>query len=323
MKNQHKILNDSVKRLDEDLRAVKNKLVDIRGAEKKLSSQIEEVSLENDMTLQDLNRVTKKKEEVLVQHDIMKLEIKKIKNTLGKATDHVYTLENKKNQLEMTMQEREKEIQVHRDVLLAEHKAIEDERHKIAIELAERRTKVKNLKIKYESLVQKAHGSDGGTAEHSQAYYVIKAAQDKEELQRKGDELGAKIIKAEKELKAFENSRITLENINIRKKVNYNNKGVSKDEIASKEALEEQVNAASENLSRRRKEIQKLDQEYEQDLRRLTETQNKYETLKDRKMKLEQVMFSMRQELSVNEEKAARAQKSLGLAKTNLQKKKI
>jgi len=58
------------------------------------------------------------------------------------------------------MQEREKEIQVHRDVLLAEQKAIEDERHNIAIELAERKNKVKNLKIKYESLVQKAHGSE-------------------------------------------------------------------------------------------------------------------------------------------------------------------
>ena len=80
----------------------------------------------------------------------------------------------------MTMQEREKEIQVHRDVLLAEHKAIEDERHKIAIELAERKTKVKNLRIKYESLVQKAHGSDGGEAEHTQAYYVIKASQERE-----------------------------------------------------------------------------------------------------------------------------------------------
>ncbi len=56
----------------------------------------------------------------------------------------------------MSMQEREKEILVHRDVLLAEQKAIEDERHRIAIELAERRNKVKNLRIKYESLVQKA-----------------------------------------------------------------------------------------------------------------------------------------------------------------------
>jgi hypothetical protein len=44
------------------------------------------------MTLQALNKITKQKEDVLVQHDIMKLEIKKIKATLGKATDHVYTL---------------------------------------------------------------------------------------------------------------------------------------------------------------------------------------------------------------------------------------
>ena len=45
MKSQHKILNDSVKRLDEDLRAVKSKLGDVKGSEKKLSSQIEELSL--------------------------------------------------------------------------------------------------------------------------------------------------------------------------------------------------------------------------------------------------------------------------------------
>ena len=68
---------------------------------------------------------------------------------MNRATDNVYGLENKKNQLEMSMQEREKEILVHRDVLLAEQKAIEDERHRIAIELAERKNKVKNLRIKY------------------------------------------------------------------------------------------------------------------------------------------------------------------------------
>lgn len=90
------------------------------------------------------------------------------------------------------MQEREKEINVHRDVLKAEYKAAEEERHKIAVELAERLNKVKNLKIKYESFVQKNQASDGNIEtvnEHSQAYYVIKAAQEREELQRKGDEL--------------------------------------------------------------------------------------------------------------------------------------
>ena len=81
----------------------------------------------------------------------------------------------------MSMQEREKEIQVHKDILLAQFKAAEDERHKIAIELAERTNKVKNLRIKYEALVQKSHGGNNqSVAEHSQAYYVIKAAQERE-----------------------------------------------------------------------------------------------------------------------------------------------
>lgn len=78
---------------------------------------------------------------------------------------------------------------------MTENKAAEEERHKIAVELAERKTKVKNLKIKYESLVQKNVASNGeveSVHEHSQAYYVIKAAQEREELQRKGDELNGK-----------------------------------------------------------------------------------------------------------------------------------
>ena len=42
-------------------------------------------------------------------------------------------------------------------------------------------------------------GADGdeGEGEHTQAFYVIKAAQEREELQRQGDELDQKIQKAE------------------------------------------------------------------------------------------------------------------------------
>lgn len=59
---------------------------------------------------------------------------------------------------------------MHKDVLTTEHKAAEEERHKIAVELAERSNRVKNLKIKYESLVQKnkvSNGEAGNVHEHS------------------------------------------------------------------------------------------------------------------------------------------------------------
>ncbi len=44
----------------------------------KLKQIKKELRLENDMTIMDLNKVIKQKEEALVRHDIMKLEIKKI-----------------------------------------------------------------------------------------------------------------------------------------------------------------------------------------------------------------------------------------------------
>lgn len=85
----------------------------------------------------------------------------------------------------MSMEEREKEIQVHKDILLSESKAAEQERSKVACELQARKIRVKNLRIKYEGLIQRNQSSSGekdNPGDHSQAYYVIKASQEKEEL---------------------------------------------------------------------------------------------------------------------------------------------
>lgn len=94
---------------------------------------------------------------------------------------------------------------------------------KVSVELQFRKTRVKNLRIKYEGLIQRNKSSSGDTeaaGEHSQAYYVIKAAQEKEELQRYGDELDGKLRKCEKEIKALAN---TLDHLKMRNK-NYRDK---------------------------------------------------------------------------------------------------
>jgi len=74
---------------------------------------------------------------------------------------------------------------------------------------------------------KKHKGSTGdieSVNEHSQAYYIIKAAQEREELQRKGDELNAKIKKSEKELKALDNTINHLKSRNSKYRDSFLNK---------------------------------------------------------------------------------------------------
>jgi chromosome segregation ATPase len=316
--NEHKLLSKSIRQLDDDLRAIKRDVGIINEEKEKLTIGIEELTLENDMTAQDLGKIVKIKEETLVQHDIMKLEIKNIRDNLMKATYKVYNLENRKYQLEMSMQEREKEISVHHDVLKAESKAAEEERHKIAVELSERLNKVKNLKIKYESLVQKNQPSDGSdnVHDHSQAYYVIKAAQEREELQRKGDELNAKIIQSEKELKALDNTLNHLKNRNSNYRDGFLNKGTTAKDFETKESLEQQMRAASENLFKKKKDYQQKTKEYDEDIRRYNEIQNKLEVISQKNREVIMQVNKLEAELQDQLEKRERAQKSV-TAKTS------
>lgn len=212
-----------------------------------------------------------------MQHDCKKLEIKILRGKVNSEADKVYGLENRKYQLEMSMEEREKEIQVHKDILVSEQKAAEEERHKVAVELQLRKTKVKNLRIKYEGLIQRNQSSSGESeapGDHSQAYYVIKAAQEKEELQRYGDELDGKLRKCEKEIRALSN---TLDHLKMRNK-NYRDKfiqGAEGADLEKKQILEDQCRAASETLFKKRRELQKLQKDYEDDSKQLMEIRNK------------------------------------------------
>merc|ERR1719343_1780213 len=150
-----------------------------------------------------VQKTMKDKEENLMQHDILRLEVKRLRQNLNVKSESLYSLENRKQQLQISMEEREKEIEVHTEVLKAQLRAAEDEKHKAAIELAERKQKIYNLKSKYENVMNKVKKEDG-EEQQSQAHYMIKAAQEKEELQRRGDELDDKIRTAEKQVRALE-----------------------------------------------------------------------------------------------------------------------
>lgn len=104
------MLLTSNKKLEDEKRNIERAIKKVTDQKEILKSSIGELKLENEMSTSELDQVLKQKEKTLVQHDIMKLEIKKLRDTVNVEADQVFGLENRKYQLEMSMEEREKEI---------------------------------------------------------------------------------------------------------------------------------------------------------------------------------------------------------------------
>ena len=102
------------------------------------------------------------------------------------------------------------DVKAHTDILRTKVRALEEERHTAQAELRARLLKVDKLTNKYDVLMTKFALRDGDGEVHSQAHYIVKAAQEREELYRRGDELAALTAQAEKELRALENTMTAL-----------------------------------------------------------------------------------------------------------------
>ncbi len=270
VKAQNAMLHTQCKKIGDELRKSTWTLQSSKKQREQLKADIDELNLVNDAAIQTVRETAKEKEEVMVQHDVMKLEVKRLRDLMNARADDVFGLQNRKFQLEMSMRERKKEIEVHREVQRAAAKVGEEERHKVAMESQERKQKVETLKAKFESVVGRAALEDDGGEDgsRSQAYFVIKAAQKREELQREGDELDEKIRKAEREIRALEKTLHKLNTRNQQYRSSFHKADMSSREAQDLRQLTEQTKLANDALFKKRKELQRLRTDLDEDQRR-------------------------------------------------------
>ena len=81
----------------------------------------------------------------MVEMSIWKLEIKRLHGVLNSKAGDVLSLEKRRLQLQTAMKERQQEIVIHMDMLRAQLRAAEQERHQISSELHERISKIDKL----------------------------------------------------------------------------------------------------------------------------------------------------------------------------------
>jgi UDP-glucose:O-linked fucose beta-1,3-glucosyltransferase len=83
---------------------------------------------------------------MMVEENILKLEIKRLRDMLNQKSDSVLSLEKRRLQLETAMKERRNEIDIHKEMLTAQLRAADDERQTISAELHERIAKIDKLR---------------------------------------------------------------------------------------------------------------------------------------------------------------------------------
>jgi len=267
--DKKKLLLAQIRKLSNELGNAKTRRTHLMERLKEKTEVQGELELENRMIDNQIKKETKVKEELIVNNDLLRLEVRRLRDLLSAKADAVFSLENRKEQLELSLAERKEEINVHREVLRAELRVANEEKHKVTMDLRSREANVEILRSRFEATTKAKGSNDEG---HSQAYYVILAAQKREGLQRKGDELDYDVRKAEKEIRALQT---TMDHLNARNKAyraSFQRIEMTGDDSEVLKQLEERLKLGKEGLFKKKKELQRLVTDLDEDARRLQQT---------------------------------------------------
>lgn len=178
-----KFLDEQVKRTLEAQREVQRDLQKNKVLTEQFDSKESELKLHNDCSMKEYKRIVDRKQEAMVDENMLRLTIKHLRKSLHKQASEVYSLDQQQLEMNTAMKERRQEILAQKDLLKAEIRALDDEIHKLGRDLTNRASKLDKMKKRYEVLLcSMGPVEEGVDASDSHILYVIKAAQEKEEV---------------------------------------------------------------------------------------------------------------------------------------------
>jgi chromosome segregation ATPase len=319
--HEEALLKNQLKKLQDDLRRVSRSLERSSKGRELLTGRIDEVNLHIDSTQREMKKLIANKQEMMVEENILKLEVKRLREVLFCHADEVHSLERKKLQLHTAMSERTKEIDVHKEMLRAEIKVVESDRQTASAEVHDRFSKIEKLRKRYEILASTMAPPEG-EEEQSTTYYVIKAAQEREELQRRGDELDSKIQKSEREIKALENTLKLMNARNTNYRASLTKADVKGEEVAELEQLEGRLQTLMDKFRHKRRDLKDLKEDTKtmsSTLTNLSTNEDVFSTLVEERKR---GLGSLQKDIEEQKQKTDRVKKQTVKLQNSLREKK-
>ena len=171
----------------------------------RMSGKLKEKTLMVEGGEKKLKQCNMENQEKLVEKSLVRMKIDQIERRIAKQNDTLYTLEKHRMDLESAINERLIDIRSQQDMLTLRKKYLADERAQLKADISERTLKIDQLKNKFE-LSQDLLGKNEDGSIVTATQIKIQTAQEKYLLLKDGNDLSDKIVKAEDDVKALENT---------------------------------------------------------------------------------------------------------------------
>lgn len=323
-----KNLNVALHRLDLDIRTAQQRKKKLTSDNQDLSNKLNDINIDQASLDKSVIKVHKKKEEALVQLNMLRLRVAKLSEQWEEKCDDIVKLENRREQLALSWQERMKELEANLATLKVQVKVETEAKHQAIVELADRKKRCEGLEAKYKIIMgtynlggsESKEGEDDNVidAGNLQSNFIIKFATEREQVVKRGDELEEEVKAAIKQLRLLEKQ---MEKLNIQTDEYKRGFQVENPELeAKKRTLEEQLRIAQEKLNSKKAQALQAQEEKEVMERTYNQQQDSIAVMQTEITKMQPIIERTKSENNELKEKIKRANYAMKRARDNLRK---
>lgn len=291
-----------------------------------LSAKLNDINVDQASLDKSVAKVQRQKEEAVVQLNMLRLRVEKLTAQYELKCDEVIQLENRREQLSLSLQERMAELEQQIASMRVQVKVEQEARHQAIVELADRKKRSEGLEAKY-NIIMKSYnlisdepgkGDAMSNPENFQANFIITFASEREQIIRRGDEVEEEVKAAIKQLRMLEKQ---MQKLNIQTDAYKKGFQVDDPELeAKKKSLEDQLRVALERLNS--KKAQALQAQEEKDImdRTYNQKQDAISSMQNEINKMQPLIERFRSENDELREKMKRANIAMKKARDNVRK---